>query len=198
MALFPGPPRWAGARRELLDFMVQGKINWGRHTDHPAGCHSIRTNQCLPPPSPHIFYTHNRGLCTKSSPTHIHMLSSSVHQCLAAWMKARINRWISTFTIQSDATIPSNQYLPSSPEKHSHKFHQHKLHSETIFPCRQFTQLRIRIFIHHSLISGMLQEQNIKLCLHTHPVQMHIWTQKLRWIFTLSEICITAPVYTVL
>jgi len=34
--LFPGPPGWAGARRELLDFMVQGKINRGRHTDHPA------------------------------------------------------------------------------------------------------------------------------------------------------------------
>jgi len=55
-ALFPGPPRGAGARRELLDFMVQGKINTGRHTDHPAGRHSIRTNQCPPPPSPHIFY----------------------------------------------------------------------------------------------------------------------------------------------
>jgi len=36
-ALFPGPPGSAGARRELLDFMVQGKINRGRHTDHPAG-----------------------------------------------------------------------------------------------------------------------------------------------------------------
>jgi len=45
-ALFPGPPRWAGARRELLDFMVQGKINRGRCTDHPAGHHSTRTNQC--------------------------------------------------------------------------------------------------------------------------------------------------------
>ena len=43
-ALFPGPPRWAGARRELLDFMVQGKINSGSHTDNPAGHHSIRTN----------------------------------------------------------------------------------------------------------------------------------------------------------
>ena len=34
------------------------KINRGRHTDHPAtaGRHSIRTNQCPPPPSPHIFY----------------------------------------------------------------------------------------------------------------------------------------------
>jgi len=46
-ALFPGPPGWASARREL---MVQGKINRGRHTDHLAGRHSIRTNQCPPPP----------------------------------------------------------------------------------------------------------------------------------------------------
>ena len=36
--------------------MVQGDINRGRHTDHLAGRHSIRTNQCPPPPSPHIFY----------------------------------------------------------------------------------------------------------------------------------------------
>ena len=53
--LFPGPSVWAGARREFLDFMVQEKINRGRHTDHPAGCHSIRTNQCPPPPSPHFL-----------------------------------------------------------------------------------------------------------------------------------------------
>jgi len=48
--LFLGPPGWAGARRELLDFMVQGKINRGRHTDHLAGRQSIRTNHCPPPP----------------------------------------------------------------------------------------------------------------------------------------------------
>jgi len=54
-ALFPGPPGWAGARRELLNFMVQGKINRGRHTDHPAGRHSIRTKQWPPPPSPVFF-----------------------------------------------------------------------------------------------------------------------------------------------
>ena len=51
-ALFPGPPGWAGARREL-DFMVQGKISRGRHTDHLAGRHCIRTNQRPPPPNPH-------------------------------------------------------------------------------------------------------------------------------------------------
>jgi len=57
-ALFPGLPGWARARRELLDFMVQGKINRGRHTDHLAGCHSIQTKQCLPPRtlSPPFFY----------------------------------------------------------------------------------------------------------------------------------------------
>ena len=54
-ALFPAPPGWACARREPLDFMMQGKINRGWHTDHPAGCHSIRTNHSPPPPSP-IFY----------------------------------------------------------------------------------------------------------------------------------------------
>jgi len=41
---------------ENLDFTVQGKINRGRHTDYPSGCHSIRINQCLPPASP-IFFT---------------------------------------------------------------------------------------------------------------------------------------------
>jgi len=46
-ALFPGPPGWAGARRELLDFMVQGKNSRGRFTDHPAGCHSRLTSAHL-------------------------------------------------------------------------------------------------------------------------------------------------------
>ena len=49
-ALFPWPPGWAGARRELLDFIVQGKIDRCRHTDHPAWHHSIRTNP--------VSYTH--------------------------------------------------------------------------------------------------------------------------------------------
>jgi len=38
-----------------VDFMMQGKINRSRHTDHPAGCQSIWTNQCPPPQSPHLF-----------------------------------------------------------------------------------------------------------------------------------------------
>jgi len=32
-----------------VEFMVQGKINRSRHTDHPAGRHSIWTKQCPPP-----------------------------------------------------------------------------------------------------------------------------------------------------
>jgi len=52
-ALFPGPPGWAGARRELLDFMLQGKINRSRHTDHTAGRHSITSAYLHHPP---IFY----------------------------------------------------------------------------------------------------------------------------------------------
>jgi len=33
-ALFPGPDGRTGARRELLDFMVQEEINRGRHTEN--------------------------------------------------------------------------------------------------------------------------------------------------------------------
>jgi len=62
MALFPGPPGWASARRKLLDFMVQGKINKSRYTDHTAERHSMRTNQCPPPPSP-IFSQAGRPSC---------------------------------------------------------------------------------------------------------------------------------------
>ena len=71
-AFFGDHPGWAGARRELLDFMVQGKINSGRHTDHPAGRHSIWTNHCSPPTistdtcSPIITFTSSNSL-------HIHV-----------------------------------------------------------------------------------------------------------------------------
>jgi len=62
-ALFPGPPGWAGARRELLDFMVQARINRGKHTDHPARRHSIRTNQCRPPLTPLLQHSIKMKLC---------------------------------------------------------------------------------------------------------------------------------------
>ena len=38
-ALFPGATGWVGARSELLDFVVQGKINRGRHTIQLGATH---------------------------------------------------------------------------------------------------------------------------------------------------------------
>jgi len=58
----PGEPV---PKEKLLDFMVQGKINRCRQTDHLAGCHSIRTNQCPPPPSSHFLQTR----CPSCRPT---------------------------------------------------------------------------------------------------------------------------------
>ena len=52
---FSGTTRVSRCQKRTLEFMVHGKINRGRHTDHPAGRHAIRTNQCPPPPSPHFL-----------------------------------------------------------------------------------------------------------------------------------------------
>jgi len=49
---FSGTTRVSRCQKRTLNFMVQRKINRGRHTDHPAGCHSIQTNQYPPSPSP--------------------------------------------------------------------------------------------------------------------------------------------------
>ena len=60
---YPGEPVPV---EKLLDFMVQGNINRGRHTDHLAGHHSIRTNQCPPQPCPHFF---SQARCPSCRPT---------------------------------------------------------------------------------------------------------------------------------
>jgi len=52
-ALFPWLPGWAIARREPLDFMVQGKINRSRHTDHLGATPSGLTSAHLHHP---FFY----------------------------------------------------------------------------------------------------------------------------------------------
>jgi len=46
-------------------FMVQRKINTGRHTEHPTGRHSIRTNQCPPPPSDYDKVIKNGIFCIR-------------------------------------------------------------------------------------------------------------------------------------
>jgi len=54
--LFPAPPKWAGARRNLLlDFYGVREDNTGRLTDHPDGRHSIRTNQWPISIIPHFY-----------------------------------------------------------------------------------------------------------------------------------------------
>jgi len=51
MALFPGPPGKVVPEKNFWTLWCKGRLT-GRHIDHPAGHHSIRTNQCPPPPSP--------------------------------------------------------------------------------------------------------------------------------------------------
>ena len=52
---FSGTTRVSRCRKRTSGLYSAGKISRGRHTDHPAGYHSIRTNQCPPPPSPSFF-----------------------------------------------------------------------------------------------------------------------------------------------
>jgi len=54
---FSGTTRVIRCQQRSSGLYVQGKINRGRQTDHPAGCHSIWTNQCPPPTFPHKTLT---------------------------------------------------------------------------------------------------------------------------------------------
>jgi len=87
-ALFSGPSTRAGARSELLDFMVEGKINGGRHTDHPAGRHFIRTNQCPPPP-----------WCEKASYNHMLNLISHIVVPLMFLLCLRIDWHLQNYSV---------------------------------------------------------------------------------------------------
>jgi len=49
---FSGATQVSQCQKRTSGLMVQAEINRGRHTDHAAGRHSIRTNQCPSPPSP--------------------------------------------------------------------------------------------------------------------------------------------------
>jgi len=53
---FSGTTWVSWCRKRTSGFYGAREIKRGRHTDHPAGRHSVRTNQCPPPPSPDIFY----------------------------------------------------------------------------------------------------------------------------------------------
>jgi len=109
-ALFPVPSEWAGPRRDLLDFIVQGKINRGRHTDHPAGRHSIRTNQCPPPPSP-IFL---QARCPSCHPTKRRKVQNYLALTDNIFFKTYVVhilvhcQWFTEYTHDSPVAIPDN------------------------------------------------------------------------------------------
>jgi len=62
MALFTVYPGEPVPEEKLLDLNAQREINRGRHTDNPAGHHSIRTNQCPRPPYPQSTVSKHRLL----------------------------------------------------------------------------------------------------------------------------------------
>ena len=85
MALFPGPHEWASARRELLDFMVQGKINRDRHTDRLARRHSIRLTSAYLHQPP-IFFTDRVPFLPPNQQCTEHLLHKRwLHLALVFW-----------------------------------------------------------------------------------------------------------------
>ena len=61
------------------------EINRGKDNDHPAGCHSIRTNQCPPPSSP-IFL---RAGCPSCRPTNSVKALKAIRNKLEMWANAQ-------------------------------------------------------------------------------------------------------------
>jgi len=53
--LFSGTTQVSRYQKRTSGLHGEGKINRGRHTDRLAGRHSIRSNQCPPPPSPYLL-----------------------------------------------------------------------------------------------------------------------------------------------
>ena len=93
-ALFRDHPGEPAPEEKLLDFMVQGKINRGRHTDHPAGCHSIRTNQCTPPPSPTTSQQQEEeGKRLKTTFWILHLLAPVKQESVIQWVLYTRKPW---------------------------------------------------------------------------------------------------------
>jgi len=63
---FSGTTRVSRCQKRTSGLYGAREINRGRHTDHPAGRHSILTNQCPPPLSPPYFL---RVGCPSCRPT---------------------------------------------------------------------------------------------------------------------------------
>ena len=104
MALFPGPTRWTGARRNklLLDVMVQGKITEADIPTIQLGATPSKLISDPPPSSPHFYAgcpsCHNPptlswlGSRTKQAGLHAqwfhrHIISSTIHMLLCTAVK---------------------------------------------------------------------------------------------------------------
>jgi len=62
---FSGTTRVSRCQKGTSGLYGEGKINRGRHRNHPDACHSIWTNQCPLPPSPHL----SQAGCPSCRPT---------------------------------------------------------------------------------------------------------------------------------
>ena len=67
---FSGTIRVSWCQKRTSGLYDAREDNRGRRTDHPAGRHSIRTNQCPPPPSSHILY----AICLQRGANDLHMV----------------------------------------------------------------------------------------------------------------------------
>jgi len=168
---FLGPPGWDSARRELLDFMVQGKINRSRHTENPAGHHSIRINQCPPPPSS-IFFTGRMPFRPPNQP------------CQSTEGK---------ITIQIKFLSPAKSTTTQPPYLHSLSQQYQRLSPICIFFCGTYWILNIQQ-CHQIYLLTVIQIQNIvtfSLITSTTSCQgnvltlvcLFVKTKKLRCIF---------------
>ena len=92
-ALFPGLPAWAGARRNLLDFMVQGKIT---EADTPTIWMGATPSELIsdPPPSPPPFLRQIPFCC---NPPNLSWLGTGTGMCWIAysvvWLRMRYSEW---------------------------------------------------------------------------------------------------------
>ena len=80
-----GITRVSRCQKRTSGLTVQGKINRGRHTDHPDGRHSIRTSNLCPPPPSRLFFTGRMPFLPpkqqrhSSSQTIVHVLLRMFH-----------------------------------------------------------------------------------------------------------------------
>ena len=140
-ALFLGPPGWAGARTELLDLMVHGKINRDRHMTirrgttpsglnsahlhHPpiflqAGCPSCRPTSSVKAPKATSACTTIGNNQNENNPYKILLLNVSIELVASTkrWCNDRDTEWTYTFTRPTNLTTCFCAYFYFKPPSH--------------------------------------------------------------------------------